>query len=87
MLDRSTPPCLQPYPAIQLSMPAWQRLTNGVQMCVINHGDVDVNQIDVYFEGGVLEQPKRYVAQLLAAMIDKGSSKYSAEEIAEQMAF
>ena len=87
MLDRSTPPCLQPYPAIQLSMPAWQRLTNGVQLCVINHGDVDVNQIDVYFEGGVLEQPKRYVAQLLAAMIDKGSSKYSAEEIAEQMAF
>ena len=87
MLDRTTPPSLQPYPDIQLTMPSWRRLPNGVQMCVIDHGEVEVNQIDVYFGGGILEQPKRYVAQLLASMIDKGSSKYSAEAIAEQMAF
>lgn len=87
MLDRTTPPCLQPYPDIQLSMPLWRRLPNGVPMCVIDHGEVEVNQIDVYFGGGILEQPKRYVAQLLASMIDKGSSKNSAEAIAEQMAY
>ena len=87
MLDRTTPPSLQPYPDIQLTMPSWRRLPNGVQMCVIDHGEVEVNQIDVYFGGGILEQPKRYVAQLLASTIDKGSSNFSAEAIAEQMAF
>ena len=70
MLDRTTPPSLQPYPDIQLTMPSWRRLPNGVQMCVIDHGEVEVNQIDVYFGGGILEQPKRYVAQLLASMIE-----------------
>ncbi|MGN0214537.1 MAG: M16 family metallopeptidase [Muribaculaceae bacterium] len=87
MRDRSIPPALQPFPQVSLTVPQWRVLPNGVKMCQIDRGEVEVVQVDVYIGGGVLEQNQRFVAQLLNTMLSKGSKNYDAEQIAEQMAF
>ena len=87
MVDRTKAPVLNEYGELSLTLPGWRTLPNGLQLCVVNGGEVEVNRVDVYVGGGLFEQPKRYVAQLLNYMLAKGTSQYSAEEIAEQMDF
>jgi len=87
MIDRTKAPALKEYSDVRLSMPEWQTLPNGLQWCVVDYGEVEVCQIDVFVGGGILEQPKRYIAQLLTSMLAKGSGKYTSEDVAEQMDF
>lgn len=85
--DRTTPPALHDYPDLTFEMPHWQRLANGIHLCVVDHGDVDVCKVDVFVGGGLFEQKKRYVPMLLSYMLAKGTKHYTSDEIAEQMDF
>ena len=86
-LDRSVPPALHDYPDVTFEVPQWQVLANGIRLCVVDHGDVDVCKIDVYVGGGLLEQTKRYVPMLLCHMLAKGTLHHTSDEIAEQLDF
>lgn len=87
MVDRTTPPEIHDFSPVSLSMPPAEVLANGLELSVVNYGEVEVCQIDVYIGGGVLDQHKPFASLFASQMITKGSDIYSAEEVAECMDF
>ncbi|MGM9804004.1 MAG: M16 family metallopeptidase [Muribaculaceae bacterium] len=87
MVNRKTAPAIKPYPEVHLSVPEWQQLPNGAQMCVVNYGEVEVCRVEVFVGGGMQGQEKPYQAKLLLPMLAKGSEHYTAQELAELLDF
>ncbi len=87
MLDRSIAPAVTQFPDITLEVPMSEKLSNGVELKVVNYGETDVCQIDVYVGGGYFEQPKRFLTYFESVLLSCGSSCYTAEEVAEQLDF
>ena len=87
--DRSAAPVLGPTPT--LSLPAVQRarLTNGLEVRLVEMHEVPVVRIALVFRNGAAADPagKPGVASLTAAMLDEGAGSRSALEISDEVAF
>lgn len=62
-------------------------LPNGVPLYIINAGVQEVLKLDLIFEAGNWYQPKKNIASNTATMLNEGTKKYSAYEIAEKLDF
>jgi zinc protease len=87
--DRSKPPAIGPAPS--LKMPAIQKhkLSNGLNVWVVEHHEVPLAQINLIVRSGSAADPigKFGVGNLAAAMLDEGAGTRSALELADALEF
>lgn len=87
MIDRSTPPQLQPIRNINL--PNWQTINfkNGVTAHVIDAGTQDVIKVELIFPAGRWHEPSHGIAAAVASQLKEGTRTKSALEIANMIDF
>ncbi|HZG00942.1 MAG TPA: pitrilysin family protein [Chitinophagales bacterium] len=87
MIDRRTPPPLQPIRNINL--PAWEttRFANGVTAHVVDGGTQDVIKVEMIFPAGRWHEPTRGVAAAVAAQLKEGTRTKTALEVANLVDF
>ncbi len=87
--DRSTAPVPGPTPVLTLPAVERARLSNGLDVRVVEMHEVPVVRIALVFRNGAAADPlgKPGVASLTAAMLDEGAGKLSALEISDAAAF
>lgn len=82
LLDRKTPPIFQEIKTINVIPAKEQLLKNKLLLVYINAGTEKVLKIELIFDSGIIDAPSPAVAHATAYMLDKGTSKYSANELA-----
>lgn len=82
LLDRKTPPIFQEIKTINVIPAKEQLLKNKLLLGYINAGTEKVLKIELIFDSGIIDAPSPAVAHATAYMLDKGTSKYSANELA-----
>lgn len=87
MLNRTIPPIVNPIEHIDMVKAEKHTLSNGIPVHFVNAGTQDVVKIDFIFEAGTWFQPANLVASLCNSMLEEGSEKYKAAEIAETFDF
>jgi len=87
MLKRSIKPETSPIEHIDMVRAESKLLSNGIPVHFVNAGTQDVVKIDFIFEAGTWFQSSNLIASLCNSMIEEGSSRYSASEIAENFDF
>jgi len=87
MLNRTISPAVNPIEHINMARAEKRTLSNGIPLHFVNAGTQDVVKIDFIFEAGTWFQPANLVASLCNSMLEEGSEKYKAEEIAEKFDF
>lgn len=87
MLNRTVPPAINPIEHIDMVKAEKRLLSNGLPVHFVNAGTQDVVKIDFIFEAGTWFQPANLVASLCNSMLEEGSEKYKAAEIAEVFDF
>ena len=87
--DRSTAPVPGPTPVLTLPPVERARLSNGLDVRVVEMHEVPVVRIALLLRNGAAADPlsKPGVASLTAAMLDEGAGKLSALEISDAAAF
>ena len=87
MIDRRTPPPLQPIRYINL--PSWetQTFSNGVTAHIVDGGTQDVIKVEMIFPAGRWHEPSRGVAAAVAAQLKEGTRTKTALEIANIIDF
>lgn len=83
MPNRNLPPQLTPLSIPTLLPHRKYQLANGVEIVYLNDPVQEVFKIDVLFEAGVYYQPRPLIASTTINMLNEGSSRHSAEEIAD----
>lgn len=84
MLNRKIQPAINPIEHIDMVKAEKYVLSNGLPVYYINAGTQDVVKLDIVFEAGTWFQPANLVASICNAMLEEGSSNYTAAEIAEK---
>ena len=84
MTDRTKAPEVRDFDNVTLDIPQCETLPNGVELTVINYGEVEVCQVDVYIKGGFLHESQPGLVTFVAKMLNKGTTDYSVDQIAEQ---
>lgn len=87
MLNRNIAPAVNPIEHIDMVRAEKRLLSNGIPVHFVNAGTEDVVKIDIIFEAGTWYQPTNLVASLCNSMLEEGSKKYKAAEIAEKFDF
>ncbi|HTA28456.1 MAG TPA: pitrilysin family protein [Bacteroidia bacterium] len=82
MLDRITMPGLALESKINIIQATSHSLPNGVPVYYVNAGTQDVIKIEVIFRAGSREQDVPLVAGSTNSMLEEGTKKHTAEEIA-----
>lgn len=82
LLDRKTPPIFQEIKTINVIPAKEQLLKNKLLLGYINAGTEKVLKIELIFDSGIIDAPSPTIAHATAYMLDKGTSKYSANELA-----
>ncbi len=87
-LDRSVMP--KPGESVRFVPPVFRRskLSNGLELLVVEHHELPMVQFNLLVRCGSAQNPgdKLGLARLVAAMLDEGTEKRSAFDIAEQLA-
>ena len=83
MIDRSTPPAISTFAKVELNFPEPITLSNGIPVWVVDNGDDEVNRIDLYIGGGVIEERTPLLAYLSGILCFEGNANKSAEAISE----
>ena len=84
MTDRTKAPEVRDFDNVTLDIPQCETLPNGVELTVINYGEVEVCQVDVYIKGGFLHESQPGLVTFVAKMLNKGTTDYSVDQIAEK---
>ncbi len=82
ILDRKTPPIFQEINNVNVIPAEELLLKNKLLLGYINAGTEKVLKIELIFDTGIIDSPSPAVAHATAYMLDKGTSKYSANELA-----
>jgi zinc protease len=86
--DRSRPP--EPGPTPSFRLPAFHRFTlsNGLKVLLVEHTELPVFDLSLLVEGGSAEDPpsRLGLSAALAAVLDEGTKKRTALQIAEELA-
>lgn len=87
--DRSKPPAIGPAPALQLPAIQKHKLSNGLDVWVVEHHEVPLAQINLIVRSGSAADPigKFGVGSLAAAMLDEGAGTRSALELADALEY
>ncbi|PTN09397.1 pitrilysin family protein [Mangrovibacterium marinum] len=86
-INRTIAPALHPIGKPDLVRPEKHVLKNGIPVYALKAGKQEVCKIDFVFNAGVWYQPKQLLASLTNAMLQEGTAKYTAAEIAELFDF
>lgn len=86
-LYRNTAPKFKTVEKIEILGDEKFTLSNNIPVHVINGGSQDVVKIEFIFEAGVWYQDSPLIASLANSMLNEGTSKYSASDIAEKFDF
>src|SRR5687767_12792683 len=73
--DRSKPPAIGPAPSLKMPAIQKQKLSNGLNVWIVEHHEVPLAQINVIVRSGSAADPigKYGVGSLAAAMLDEGA--------------
>lgn len=87
--DRSKPPVPGPAPALTLPAIQKQRLSNGLQVWLVEQHEVPVAQVNLVVRSGSADDPagKFGVASLTAAMLMEGAGSLSSLDLADAVDF
>ncbi|MCX6239289.1 MAG: pitrilysin family protein [Bacteroidia bacterium] len=81
-LKRNIPPKVWGVDRVEYIEPSRHRLTNGVELFVMNSGDQEVVKIDFSFKAGSWYGNSRLDSTMAASMLQEGTTKHKASEIA-----
>ncbi|MFI5135542.1 MAG: M16 family metallopeptidase, partial [Chitinophagales bacterium] len=87
VVDRTVAPPLREIEKIDLLEVKHFQLSNGMPAWCINAGTQDVIKIELLFNAGRWQEPKRAIAATVAKMLMEGTQKKSAQQIAEEVEF
>ncbi|WP_421918389.1 M16 family metallopeptidase [Marinifilum sp.] len=86
-LYRNTAPKFKTVDDIKILGDSRYRLSNNIPVHVINGGSQEVLKIEFIFDAGIWFQESPLVASMANSMLNEGTNKYSAAEIAEHFDF
>ncbi|HAH23718.1 MAG TPA: peptidase M16, partial [Prolixibacteraceae bacterium] len=87
MLNRTIQPMVNPIEHIDIIQAEKRLLSNGIPVYFVNAGSQDVVKVDFVFEAGTWFQSQNLVASMCSSMLEEGSVRYSASQIAEKFDF
>ncbi len=82
-INRTIAPVLHPIEKPDLIQPGKKELSNRIPVYALKAGKQEVCKIDFVFNAGIWYQQKQLLASLTNAMLQEGTAKYTAVEIAE----
>ncbi|NNC85540.1 MAG: insulinase family protein [Bacteroidia bacterium] len=82
-IDRTKPPILQDVGEINIIEATQVQLNNNIPLYTINAGEQDVLKFEIIFPGGTVHEKQHAVAVATTQLLDEGTEKHSAKEIAE----
>jgi zinc protease len=82
LLDRTTPPAFQAVTDISFPWPQAKELHPGIPLFVLNKGTQPIIKLSLVFESGTWQEPQSGVAYFTAKMLQEGTQKRTAQEIA-----
>ncbi len=82
-LNRKSAPIINPISTIPFILPEKWNLSNGIPVWSLKAGSQELVKIDFIFDAGSWYQSQNLVAGLSNAFLNQGSTKYTAQEIAE----
>jgi len=87
--DRSKPPAIGPAPSLKLPDVTRQKLSNGVEVWIVEHHEVPLAQVNLIVRSGSAADPagKYGVGSLTAAMLDEGAGTRNSLELADALEF
>jgi predicted Zn-dependent peptidase len=85
MLDRKTMPALAKPGKVEIIQAQKLTFTNGIPVYYVNAGTQDVLKIELLFRAGTRESGQPAVADFTNSMLEEGTKRHSAEEIASQL--
>ena len=87
--DRSKPPAIGPAPSLNLPTIQKQKLSNGLDVWIVEHHEVPLAQINMIVRSGSAADPigKYGVGSLAAAMLDEGAGTRNSLELADALEF
>ena len=87
--DRSKPPALGKAPSLNLPQIQRQKLSNGVDVLIVEHHEVPLAQVNLIIRSGSSADPigKYGVGSLAAAMLDEGAGTRNSLELADALEF
>ncbi len=87
--DRSKPPAIGPAPSLTLPAIQKHKLSNGLNVWIVEHHEVPLAQINLIVKSGSAADPigKFGVGSLAAAMLDEGAGTRSSLELADALEF
>jgi len=86
-LNRNTAPEFQTIQSFDIVKAKKTLLDNGIELYTINAGTQDIVKLDIILKSGIWFQPKPLVASFTNSMLQEGTKKYAAKEIAEKLDF
>jgi len=86
-MDRTIAPAYKEIDNIHFVEPKLKTLDNGLELVVFRTGSQEIVKIELIFEAGIIYQDKNLLASTTNIMLQEGSQRFSAEEIAEQLDF
>lgn len=87
MLNRSEAPAFRELEEINIPEPMTVILDNNIMLYVINQGTQDLVKIEFIFSAGKWYEPANGIASAVNSLIQEGTKKHSAKEIAEKIDF
>lgn len=87
VLDRLATPTFRDIETFDFQKPQKFNLSNGTPVYLINSGTQEVLKIELIFDAGSVYQSTPLVAGFTNAMLNEGTSRLSAEQIAEKFDF
>jgi zinc protease len=87
--DRSKPPAVGPAPSLKMPAIQKQKLSNGLNVWIVEHHEVPLAQVNVIVRSGSAADPigKYGVGSLAAAMLDEGAGSRNSLELADALEF
>lgn len=82
ILDRKTMPALARPGKIDITHASQHKLPNGIPVYYVNAGTQDVVKIEMIFRAGACQQDMTLQADITSSMLEEGTKKHNAEEIA-----
>src|ERR1041385_226486 len=83
MLDRKTEPPINDIANVELIRASEKKLKNGIPVYTVNAGSQELVRIELIFNAGNLVQPGPMIASTTNDLIDEGTSKMNAQQIAD----
>jgi len=87
ILNRNTPPAIYSVDHVEYQKPQLIKLNGGVDLFLVNGGDQEVVKLDFAFKAGSWYSKSKLESLMAAAMLQEGTSRFKATEIANKFDF